>query len=109
MVKVNREIQRQVLSPSIEVFLEIRKQDWDRIKKSISRIPKPSKLLSNLYSLCFGASLTTFISGVFWVAIYFLISGFLLGFLDWKYSSKPKDKITEINEDMDEVDKLCNK
>lgn len=122
MAKSVRKTSYEVNTISNEEMFEMRKSDWERCKRMVKRIPKQSKLFSSIYSISFGVGVT---SGLTIIPLYsienlnsfimpfyiiFTIFAFLFGIIifiiDKKNFRSVKDKVEEIKEEMDEIDKL---
>ena len=107
MVNVPYSLNKEVELITNDSSFEMRKSDWERIKRYVNKLPKQNKFLSNLYSIFLGAGF----SGVLvlislinsqnlkpWIIptyIIFTISCFILGgvilYLDVNYSKKLKE------------------
>ena len=122
MAKSIRKTSYKVNIISNEEVFEMRKSDWERFKRMVTRVPKQSKFFSSIYSISFGAGMT---SGLTLIPLYgienlnsfiipfyiiFTIFTFLFGVIifivDKKKFELTKSRIEEIKEEMEEVEKL---
>lgn len=122
MAKSIRKTSYKVSTISNEELFEMRKSDWRRCKRMIRRVPKKSKIFSIIYSIFFGAALTSSLTLVplynienlhpsiipFYIIFTFFSFGFaLVTFLiDKKNSKLIGDRTKEIEEEMKEIEKL---
>mgnify|MGYP001592503310 CR=1 FL=1 len=125
MVNVPYSLNKEVELITNDSSFEMRKSDWERIKRYVNKLPKQNKFLSNLYSIFLGAGF----SGVLvlislinsqnlkpWIIptyIIFTISCFILGgvilYLDVNYSKKLKETKDELATEICEIEKLYSK
>ncbi|MBN2286074.1 MAG: hypothetical protein JXI43_06475 [Tissierellales bacterium] len=101
--------------------MAVRKIDWERINRNISRIDSPKRWLQNIGTTMIGASITAYLSliplsqskecptwanSLCWIiGISFSIVGIALMIVDKHLMSSRANFIDEIKEDMTEIEK----
>lgn len=115
-----------ILLPSVdqEKRMAIRVLDWERLKRKLSTVDEPIQKIAVVYSILFGVSASSGLSIIplfmseglpAWViplygcvCIFSLISAFIFVGIDWKFRSKKKSDIQEINKDFEDIESLFN-
>lgn len=120
MVNVKKNIPQEIEFASNDGVRVIRKHDWNRIKRILINVKKPSNLISNSYSILFGIATTCFFSlltlnesNSMWVKPIFITVGSFSAFLglilliiDRKIWKKLDNDSSEALIEMEEIEKL---
>ncbi|MDP3698796.1 MAG: hypothetical protein Q8R47_04360 [Nanoarchaeota archaeon] len=117
-----RSMNLDIVAPINDSGLLMKKSDWNKIKRSIEKIPEPSKFLSNIYSMFFGASLSGFLTIISlignknlsaWIfpsliigSIAALIMGFIILKVDQSRGHERNASVKELKTEMEEIEKL---
>ena len=105
-----------------ETRMAVRRKDWERIKRRISKAVEPAPGLSVVYSVLFGIAATSgYSTGPIaisknlpsWVtplyvcvSIFSFFCGCVFVFLDRKFRSERKSELEDIEADMDDVEAM---
>jgi hypothetical protein len=108
-------------APAAEGRLAVRRSDWVRIRRCVRHLSAPTSRLQTWYSLCFGFAISAGVSIVplaastglpTWVVPAYVcstVAALLLGlavvWLDRSFDKKRKEQITDLDADMDDVEK----
>ena len=120
-----REVPVSIPSPDSERRMEIRRADWDRLKRRLSRLSHPIPKLHLVYSVLLGIASTASLSIIplsksqglpvwviplYWcVTIFAFICAIVFIFIDRKVQSATSSGASDIEEDMEEIEKAFPK
>ena len=104
-----------------DVQFGMRKSDWKRIRRLVDNISKNSKVLSNIYSISFGAGISgllTYLSLMnqilsLWIkptlmsaSLFLLVLAGVIFYLDFVNIRKQKEVRNNISTEMEEIENL---